>query len=262
MSNFIKEFWDNQAKTFNTSPDVSWKDEFAIDLEVKNISKYIENGDSVLDVGCANGFAAIRQAEMRDITITGVDYSEEMIAQANIAFKDENTHINTEVIPVMKASFQVADVRKLPFEDEAFDVTYTTRVLINLPNWEDQIEGMKECFRVTKKGGVLILSEAFYEPLQLLNAMRQLKNLPPLVEHDFNRYLKKSKLEKFLTEAEINFECIDFSSVYYLGSRFFRELVVQEDNSYTNPINRAFYELEGKIDGGGFGIQQAYIIRK
>ena len=70
----------------------------------------------------------------------------------------------------------------------------------------------------------VVLSEAFWEPLQLLNAMRALVQLPPLVEHDFNRYLKKPKLEEFLRSLGVRFQCEEFSSVYYLGSRFLREL--------------------------------------
>ena len=96
----------------------------------------------------------------------------------------------------------------------------------------------------------------------LFNSIRTLKSLPPLVEHDFNRYLKKEKLEDFLVENQLRFEVIDFSSIYYLGSRFLRELVTNPDDypGYSNPINEIFFNLEQEYSGGGFGIQQAYVI--
>jgi hypothetical protein len=52
--------------------------------------------------------------------------------------------------------------------------------------------------------------------------------------------------------------------VYYIGSRFLRELVTEINNyqGYSNPINKHFYDLEKIYSGGGFGIQQAYIIIK
>jgi hypothetical protein len=55
---------------------------------------------------------------------------------------------------------------------------------------------------------------------------------------------------------------VEFTSIYYLGSRFLRELVTDHTSyeGYSNPINLDFYELEKKYSGGGFGIQQAYII--
>ncbi len=160
--------------------------------------------------------------------------------------------------------FKIGDIRKLDFQDGIFDLTYTTRVIINLPTWEEQIRAIDECIRVTKKGGKIILSEAFWEPMTLLNSMRALKGLQPLVEHDFNRYLKKEKLEKYLNDKGLNYFVNDFCSIYYLGSRFLRELITKVDDypGYSNPVNEIFYNLEKQFSGGGFGIQQAYVITK
>lgn len=256
MTDFIKQIWDNQAEKHKESHWASWGDKYAISLEVENISKHIRNGDNVLDVGCANGYSTFEQSERKKIKIHGVDFSPKMIkyAQKEKKNKKESNQI----------TFSVGDVRHLDFEDNFFDVTYTTRVIINLPNWEEQVIGIFECIRVTKKGGLIVLSEAFWEPLILLNSLRTIKNLNPLIEHDFNRYLKKQNLEKLLTDASLRFEIIDFSSVYYLGSRFLRELVTKIDDypGYTNPINEIFYNIEKEYSGGGFGIQQACVIYK
>lgn len=252
---FIKEFWDNQAILHESDHSASWGDKFAIDLEIENIAKYIKEGTTVLDVGCANGYSTIRQLKSKPKHITGIDFSLPMIKFANEQRVKKR---------LKNVDFIVGDIRDLKFPDESFDLTYTTRVLINLPNWQEQIIGINECLRVTKKGGKVIFSEAFFEPLVLLNALRALKNLAPLEEHDFNRYLKKAKLEKYLTQQKYKFELIDFSSIYYLGSRFLRELVTRVDSypGYSNPINKIFYDLENEFSGGGFGIQLAYIIEK
>jgi ubiquinone/menaquinone biosynthesis C-methylase UbiE len=256
MTDFIKQTWDNLAEKHKESHWASWGDKYAISLEVDNISEYIKDNDYVLDVGCANGYSTFEQLERRKIKIHGVDFSEKMIDYAQKQKKEKK--LGSQI------TFSVGDVRNLDFEDNLFDVTYTTRVLINLPLWEEQIKGIKECIRVTKKGGIIILSEAFWEPLVLLNTLRTSKNLPPLVEHDFNRYLKKQNLEKLLNDEWVRFEIIDFSSIYYLGSRFLRELVtkVEDYPGYTNPINEIFYNIEKDYSGGGFGIQQAFIIYK
>jgi ubiquinone/menaquinone biosynthesis C-methylase UbiE len=264
MTDFIKEFWDNQANKHGQLASASWDDNWAVNLEVEAVGKHIKEDDLVLDVGCANGHATLRQAANKPITIIGVDYSEAMIEKADKALdeyvKDESSN--------KLVSFSVADIKALPFENETFDVVYTTRVLINLPTWEEQIKGIHECIRVTKKGGTIILSEGFYEPLQKLNALRLVCGLQPLFEHDFNRYIKKERLEDHLSilcNSWISgFECDDFSSIYYLGSRFIRELVTDKDAyaGYSNPINKIFYKIETNFSGGGCGIQQAYIIKK
>jgi ubiquinone/menaquinone biosynthesis C-methylase UbiE len=256
MSNFIKDFWENQAISHKTSHAASWGDNFAIELEIEAISKYIKEGDKVLDVGCSNGHATLAMLQKKPGELHGVDYAENMIVFAQEKKKEIGDPSNV--------FFKVDDITQLHYPDNSFDVVYTTRVLINLPNWSEQIKGIEECIRVTKKGGLVIFSEGFWEPLVLLNSLRALKALPPLVEHDFNRYLKKSRLEEYLKSKNLSFTVDEFSSIYYLGSRFLRELVTDASAypGYSNPVNEAFYDIEKKFSGGGFGIQQAYIVKK
>jgi hypothetical protein len=71
-------------------------------------------------------------------------------------------------------------------------------------------------------------------------------------------------LEEFFNQKRLKFSVNEFSSVYYLGSRFLRELVTNPAAypGFSNPINRIFYDIEKEFSGGGFGIQQAYIVTK
>jgi len=255
MDNFIKNFWVNQALEFKGHHKASWGDNYILELEFDLISSFIAEGNRVLDVGCANGFAAIGQAKKNRIDLIGIDFAPEMIKYALE---------NKKAQKVDNISFFEGDITSIKFEDNSFDIVYTTRVLINLPNWELQKKGILECIRVAKPGGKIIFLEAFYEPLVKLNALRSISGLDPLEEHDFNRYIKKYKLNNFFESLYLDFSNIDFSSIYYLGSRFLRELVTDYKSyeGFSNPINFDFFELEKKYSGGGFGIQQAYIINK
>jgi ubiquinone/menaquinone biosynthesis C-methylase UbiE len=257
MKDPIRDYWESQARRHGAAHDASWGDSHAIALEVDTVSKYLADGNTVLDAGCANGYSAFCQLERRRLKkLVGIDFAAAMIDAARAEKKSRGLDGRIE--------FQVGDVRKLAFPDASFDAVYTTRVLINLPTWEEQVTGITECLRVARPGGTVILSEAFWEPLVLLNAMRALVKLPPLVEHDFNRYLKKQKLEALLASLGLKFNVEEFSSVYYLGSRFLRELVTDPAAwpGYSNPVNKIFYDIEREYSGGGFGIQQAYVIRK
>lgn len=147
----IKNYWESQAEQHKTSHWASWGDNWLIDLEIKTISKYIQCGDRVADIGCANGFSTFSQYELRKpASIIGVDYAEQMIGHAknakNEKYKDS---------PI---TFQVGDIRSLGLADSNFDVVYTTRVLINLPTWEEQKRGLAECLRVARPGGLVIIS--------------------------------------------------------------------------------------------------------
>jgi len=257
MGDFILDFWNSNAKKFKLSHQVSWGDISAIKLETQNISNFLKDGDSVLDVGCANGFAAIMQCGAHKLRkMTGIDFSEEMLSYAQ---QNKKSSDHADIL-----EFKKGDIRSLEFDNDTFDVVYTTRVIINLPNWKEQMQAINECIRVARPGGTIILSEAFYEPLVRLNAIRCVAGLPPLVEHDFNRYIKKSRLNSFLEEKGCEYSINDFSSIYYIGSRFLRELATEYESyeGYSNPINNDFYELELKYSGGDFGIQQSYAIKK
>ena len=257
MKDYIREYWEAQARKHGAAPAASWGDTLAIALEIDTVTRHLADGYSVLDAGCANGHAAFTQIERHRLKkLVGIDFASTMIEAAREAKLARGLDERVE--------FHVGDVRKLAFPDASFDVVYTTRVLINLPTWEEQVTGIGECLRVARPGGKVILSEAFWEPLVLLNAMRSLVRLPPLVEHDFNRYLKKAKLEELLATLGMEYSVEDFSSVYYLGSRFLRELVTDAAAypGYSNPVNKVFYDIEREYSGGGFGIQQAYVVRK
>lgn len=252
---FIKNFWENQGKKYKNSHWASWGDNWMIDLEIDLISGYIGNGERILDVGCSNGYSVFRQFDKNNtIKISGIDFADSMIRYAQ--------ELKKKKYEDKAIDFSVGDILDIKFENNYFDIAYTTRVLINLPNWEDQKKGIKELLRVVRPGGKVIVSEAFWEPLTLLNALRALKNLDPLEMHDFNRYLHFDKLDSFLKKDGICFEKKDFSSIYYFGSRFLRELVTDTNKyeGFTNPINKIFYEIEKGYSGGGFGVQQAYIL--
>lgn len=257
MKDFIREYWEGQARKHGAAHEASWGDNFAIALEIDTIAGHLKDGDEVLDVGCANGYSAFKQLERHKLKrLVGIDFAPSMVEAARS--EQAGRRLDEQV------EFREGDVRSLEFTDATFDVVYTTRVLINLPSWEQQVQGIGECLRVARPGGCVILSEAFWEPLMLLNALRALVQLPPLVEHDFNRYLKKQKLEELLRSLKLEYQVKDFSSVYYLGSRFLRELVTDSAAypGYSNPVNEIFYNIERNYSGGGFGIQQAYVIRK
>ena len=226
---FIKKYWDNVAGP-------SWGDIYMMELEYKALSKLITPGDSILDVGCGDGTMLNRL----DTNIkTGIDFSENMIKEAKK--KDGN--------------FFVGDALHIDFDNDSFDIVYTVRCLINLPTWEQQTQAINECIRVARKK--VIFSEGFYEPLQRLNALRQIAGLDLLVEHDFNRYIKEDKLHNLL--KDYNFTIRNFSSVYYLGTRFLREIICDYE-SYTNPVNTMFFNLSNELQGGDFGIQKMCII--
>lgn len=96
----------------------------------------LENGSSVLDVGCAKGFMLYDfYLNNNEIEIAGIDISEYAIANSK-----EEIH----------KFLQVADARSLPFEDNSFDLVISINTIHNLFK-DDLIIALGEIKRVSKK---------------------------------------------------------------------------------------------------------------
>lgn len=99
----------------------------------------------VLDVGCAKGFMLYDFTQIiPGIGVSGIDISEYAIANA----KEE-----------VKNCLQVADARKLPFEDKSFDLVISINTLHNLER-EDFKKAIRELERVSR-GGKFITMDAY-----------------------------------------------------------------------------------------------------
>lgn len=112
------------------------------------LSKVIRFGSSVLDIGCAaGGFLNVFKGIDPSVSYTGVDISEEMISQAC------RLHPGID--------FRVSDGNKLPFENERFDIVFSSGALHMAPNWR---EILVEGWRVTKKYFVFDVRLREYPP--------------------------------------------------------------------------------------------------
>src|SRR5262245_38900994 len=111
----IREFWTQQALVYGQSPTASWSDHRVIDMEIRNILKYLVDGDRVLDIGCANGYSTIHFAVQKKITIRGLDFIPEMIEQARARLHTMADRLVGDV------GFDVGDITRLDEPTAAYD---------------------------------------------------------------------------------------------------------------------------------------------
>lgn len=107
----------------------------------------------ILDIGCGPGSITLDLAALvPQGTIIGIDCSETAISSAK-----ELVHKRQ----VDNATFEVANVLDLPYEDETFDIVCAHQVLIHLPASSKigAVEGLKEMRRVCKTGGLVCVRE-------------------------------------------------------------------------------------------------------
>ncbi|HEV57892.1 MAG TPA: SAM-dependent methyltransferase [Phycisphaerales bacterium] len=108
----------------------------------KDVGRFLRRaraGETLLDVGCGTGHWSAFFAEW-GYRVTGVDVAPAMIAAARAA--------------VPGCTFQVADARRLPFEDASFDVVASMAVLEFVG---DPVPVVREMVRCTRPGGTLLV---------------------------------------------------------------------------------------------------------
>jgi demethylmenaquinone methyltransferase/2-methoxy-6-polyprenyl-1,4-benzoquinol methylase len=98
-------------------------------------------GMKILDIAAGTGSSS-RPLVDKGAEVTALDFSHGMIEQG----RKQNKNIN----------FVQGDALKLPFEDDAFDVT---TISFGLRNTSNTHKALKEALRVTKDGGRIVVAE-------------------------------------------------------------------------------------------------------
>ncbi len=112
----------------------------------------VESRFTVLDVGCGGGRTISKLAAMAAHgKVHGIDYAEESVAASR--------RYNTQAIRLGRVEIHQAEVEKLPFPDNTFDLV--TGVETHFW-WADISAGLHEIRRVLKPRGALILTAEVY----------------------------------------------------------------------------------------------------
>lgn len=253
---FNHSFWESKAQKYKTTHDVTWGDINMLNLEIKNVSKFINKKDLVLDAGCSNGYSTFEIAKKTLAKTRAFDYSQESIRNAIKAQKTKDKK--------RQIYFYHGNILNIDEQNNTFDKVYSIRVLINLLSWRLQKKAILEMHRVLKKGGLYLLSEAFFGSMRNLNKLRVAADLPPLKEFDFNLFLREERFENFVKKYFDIVEIRKFSSIYYAASRFIRYLTQNKKmkDSFVNEINNYFAKFDETDSSGDFGINKLYVLRK
>jgi SAM-dependent methyltransferase len=112
---------------------------------------YLKSGLSVLDIGCGPGtITADFAARVAPGSVMAVDQFTDVlnVARAEVQRRD-----------LSNVSFATADVHKLDFPDDAFDVVHAHQVLQHVA---DPVRALREMRRVCRPGGIVAARDADY----------------------------------------------------------------------------------------------------
>jgi ubiquinone/menaquinone biosynthesis C-methylase UbiE len=255
----IRKYWDLQATTHGLSPAASWSDQNVIDLEIRTIIPYLNDGDEVLDIGCANGYSTVHYAMQHAIQILGIDYIPGMVQNA----RERLNKIKDKLAG--RVEFSVGDILQIDLPQQKYDKIISTRMVINVGEWSNQLFVLKKCIRALKPEGMLLLSEATLQGWQRMNAFRQEWGLSAIPIPEFNNYLDEKQVIEALAEDVDFLDLVNFSSTYFVGTRVIKPLIAQSKDMATKIAdpnmewNRWFAQLPSI---GDYGTQKLFVFRK
>ena len=152
--------------------------------EIQELST-IKSKLSMLDIGCGTGNFSIPLAKEFDIKLTGIDFSEEMLMQAQ------------QKLP--RGRWLLQDVKTANFKDNSFDIVLMSYVVHHMQDYD---KVLRTVYRILKKlfGKLLIVTDDHDQ----FQASVYHKHIPRLLEIDLERFPKVDELSNHLNE--IGFE--------------------------------------------------------
>jgi len=123
------------------------------------VGRINQSGGAVLEVGVGTGLALRRYD--RHLQVTGIDYSEQMLAKA----REKVTELGLAQVTLLQM-----DARELAFEDESFDHVVAMHIMSVVPEPE---RVLAEMARVCRPGGSVIVVNHFARDKGLLAAIEK-----------------------------------------------------------------------------------------
>lgn len=171
-------FWDKIANVYDIAEAFNGK---VYGNMTRLVTKLTPEGASVLDCAAGTGELSFEAAKKAKSVIC-TDYSRKMLDRAEKKAAAKG---------IKNITFEERDIFSLRDENESFDTVIAGNVLHLLPNPE---KAVKELYRVTKKGGRLLLPTFVTGEKRLLSIkLYRLIGFKPEREYTADEYIKMLK---------------------------------------------------------------------
>ena len=231
----VLEHWNQRAVLAKRAGS---DDLIAKELEIRAISRHIKDRMVVAEFGCGNGTTALEILRRHEIKLMCFDFSPAMI-EAACKLADDSGMAD-------RVSYQVCDVRDEPEIDAKFDVIYSERMIINLPDWESQSKAIRYLVRQLKPGGRYLMCENSQPGLDKINELRKHAGLEAISSPWHNKYLSDELVAALELPGAKLVNVEPFSATYYFLSRIVNAWLSKkngEQPSYDAPVNQLALEL-------------------
>lgn len=243
----IKNYWQERALQNQNAVTGTTNDVYLRELEIKTFVECLKrlgvnNNSRILDVGCGDGYTTLNIARfLPEVTFVGVDYSSNMIANAqkNLELLFPNT---------TNISFKVADAVKLGdfFDLNQFDFILTDRCLINLDDAKSQYKAIEQISKLLKPNGYWLAIENFIEGQNNLNDARKQMGLSDIPIRWHNHFFVENEFVNNVRQWFGSIDFVEFSSSYYFATRVVYSAICKLRNvepDYSHDIHKVSVDL-------------------
>lgn len=231
---FYKKFSNDREFGGNfTNYDHLVKNRFSDSFQIVYNAALRRMPEKILDVGCGNG-VNLPISRILPVEYHGLDYAEKTIETARKNYEN--------------VIFHIGDAFNMEFEDSTFDMLILSNVLVLYKDKKEQQALIKECMRVLKPDGVLVLvmlnaAPMFHLSVRLSRLLGRL--LGEKLPQDFNcLHFSRTEIRRLLNQSGGNVvESVLTSSQYgvlesvrYLNfSKYRRKFGTAESEAFTHP---------------------------
>lgn len=185
---------------FNSGPFLKARKKLFASLDIKSKSK-------VLFVGVGTG-ADLRFIKGKDVSVTAIDLSPEMLDQANNKYDSPNF------------KFMEMDAQDLAFSSESFDMVIANLILSVVP---DPNQCFQEMIRVTRAGGRIVIFDKFAPPSKDLSVFKKiLRPVIAMMGTDIGRHF-----EEIILPYEKQIQVEEDASALFNG--MYRKIIVRKN---------------------------------
>lgn len=129
------------------------------------VNAFIDASKKMLEIGSNTGFTSVNMSLLTRCSVLGVDINEGSVKEA-MEYAERNGVGN-------KVKFQIASAIDLPFDDNTFDVVWSSNVTSFV---EDKDSATREYLRVLKPGGILVVVPIYYyrdPPIEIVDKVSE-----------------------------------------------------------------------------------------
>ena len=149
----VKRTYNSIAEDFSKTRKTGWQ-------EFEEFLNYINDNDSIIDLGCGNGRFYQFLKNKRKVKYIGIDNSKKLLEEAKKIVKKETTKLkaSTSKLKTSSSKFIEGDLLKVPAQNASAKVVACIAAFHHLPSKELREKSLKEMHRVLQKNGKLILT--------------------------------------------------------------------------------------------------------